>query len=206
MTRAPRLQSIRAAPTAGPRFPPVAGYASDVAGAMCLRIYSIRIWLAIRALALRRWVIESIFGGLGLPRGRPTRLAIAADVCRTRVRLTYDCATCRVDGDVDVWHERRWAEQQSLKIRSEDGVGRSGLDGAFVSSAIGMACFGESAKSAPKIAEANALALGGGVTVMVGAEIVGEKVLDVAVDTGEARIVMRRRFAADGASAGAALF
>ena len=158
----------------------------------------------MRVLVLRRWVLESVFGGLGLPRGRPTRLAIAADVCRTRVRLTYDCATWALDGDVHVWHERRWAEQQSLKIRSDDGVGRSGLDGAFVSSAVGMACFGESANSAPKIAEANALALGGGVTVTVGAEIVGEKLLDVAVDTGEARMVMRRRFAADGAPAGAA--
>ena len=151
-----------------------------------------------------RWVLETIFGGLGAPRGRPTRLAMPGGACRTRVHLAYDSGARSIDGDVHVWHEPRYDARESLALRSERG-GRSALDGAFVSSAVGMACFGESAPSAEP-ADAARLALGGGVSVHFGTGSTDAAVVDVAFDAdGAGRRVLRRRFGPDGGSVVASL-
>lgn len=114
------------------------------------------------------WRVRCAFDGLGGPRPRSMRGALPATATRTRVELCFDAAAgCLVaEQPLTVWQERQWDEDLSLEVRSASG-GRSGLDAAWVSAAIGMSCWAE-AKSAVGIvaAEESKLSLPGGITIV----------------------------------------
>jgi len=62
------------------------------------------------------------------------------------------------------WQERRWAEEAGALVVKEGVGGRCGLDGAWVWSAVGMDCFGES-KAALAVAAPSGIAATAATTV-----------------------------------------
>ena len=84
------------------------------------------------------------------------RFRIGIGSTRTRITLHFDAAAGEMmeDATVDVSQERQWAvvnggsdlEQVSTRIGSKEGQLRSGLDAAWVSSAVGISCWAEGLK------------------------------------------------------------
>ena len=153
------------------------------------------------------WRVRCAFDGLGGPWPRAMRGALPATATRTRVELLFDAAAGRlVDEPLTVWQERQWDEGTSLEVRSASG-GRSGLDAAWVSAAIGMSCWAE-AKAAVGAAAAEEselhLSLPGGITV-VGSpgclEVLHQRTDKDGVACGDASSV-RREFSSQGALSG----
>ena len=107
-----------------------------------------------------RWRLETLFCGLchdGVSRpARQMRNALPHSATRTRITLHFDAAAGEMmeDATVDVSQERQWAvvnggsdlEQVSTRIGSKEGQLRSGLDAAWVSSAVGITCWAEGLK------------------------------------------------------------
>ena len=116
------------------------------------------------------WRVRCAFDGLGGQWPRAMRGALPATATRTRVELVFDAAAGRLVAEqpLTVWQERQWDEGTSLEVRSTSG-GRSGLDAAWVSAAIGMSCWAE-AKSAVGTAAIEEdevhISLPGGITIV----------------------------------------
>ena len=88
------------------------------------------------------WRCETIFDGLG--GDRPTERADALECPkeRTRVQCSFDPVSGTLDPPVLVWQERCWSASpaKDLDVQASDG-----LDAAWVSSAVGLNCFGDDA-------------------------------------------------------------
>lgn len=122
-----------------------AGDAMAAAGdAMAAAAAACAIDTVIQPSRASAWCCETIFSGLGggaPPRSRHN--ALEALAVRTRVSCIFDAATgALVSGEpVLVWQERLWSDGPSLMVR--EGGGRCGIDAAWLSSAVGIDCFGK---------------------------------------------------------------
>ena len=88
------------------------------------------------------WRLETVGPGINV-KARQYRNALNYYAERTRVEVLFDPRQGRLLDCIQIAGERKWAKTSSLLV-NENG-GRSGLDVAWVSSAIGMSCFGEAA-------------------------------------------------------------
>ena len=156
------------------------------------------------------WRIESVFDGLG---GDPPRLRRGARPSlaeRTRVLLVFDAAggVLVPDLPVQIWQERQWSLEPSAELtfreRKADGsydrldgsgLKRSGIEGGWVSSAVGYACFGDSNEarkpqnpSPPTAGFLFSISLAGGVEVRGSPGL-----LEVACTSAEGRELKLRR-------------
>lgn len=90
------------------------------------------------------WRCETIFEGHGgvLPRQRKTALESMAQ--RTRVSILFDATTGSLAArePIRIWQERCWS-QETNQLAVREGGGRSGVDAAWLSTAIGMGNFGD---------------------------------------------------------------
>lgn len=117
------------------------------------------------------WECESVFSGVGGPRPRERRGAADCPAERTRISLTFDAATGRCVNGVSVAVERCWSARPSAELESKrttsGAAGRSGLDAGWVSSLVGLDCFGEqpAAALAADDSEGSRLDLPGGVRI-----------------------------------------
>lgn len=92
------------------------------------------------------WHLETLFPGLCGAGVREKPGAMPCSATRTRLSLRFDAAAGELRGSsISAWQERRWAEEPGKLLVREGGGGRSGLDGAWVSSAVGAGCFGKKA-------------------------------------------------------------
>jgi len=171
------------------------------------------------------WRLETVFDGLGGKRPRERRGALDCPAERTRVQCAFDLESGTLVGSVHVWQERCWLSSPSEELQVRDS-GRSGLDAAWVSSAVGLGCFGDQSPSpaagsgvaaASGVAAsgddsatqgddgANVLALAGGIELRVAPGL-----LDVTLKSGDgsrnswSAVAMRRSWAGD--EAGRSLF
>ena len=139
------------------------------------------------------WVLETILGGIGAT-VRERRGALPALARRTRVEVCFDPLRGNLLDELRVSVERQWAGgPPSLKVREEGG--KSGLDGAWVSSAIGISCFGE---KQVKLVEAD-----DGVVRLPAAGLdirLSPKLLEIELHDPDANKVVRRNFDAAGES------
>lgn len=154
------------------------------------------------------WRIESVFDGLG---GDPPRLRRGARPSlaeRTRVLLVFDAAggVLVPDLPLQIWQERQWSLEPSAELtfreRKADGsydrldgsgLKRSGIEGGWVSSAVGYACFGDSNAArkpprAPPTAGLFSISLAGGIEVRGAPGL-----LEVACTSAEGRELKLRR-------------
>lgn len=148
--------------------------------------------LAVDTVADGLWRCETIFDGLGGARPRDRVNALPGLAERTRVSVVYDAAAGKLAQSVVIWQERQWAaDAGALSVR--EGGSRCGIDGAWLSSAIGLSCFAEANSAAasdasPAPPDGFALALPGGV------EVRGDSgMLEVSLDApGTSRVCLRR--------------
>ena len=108
------------------------------------------------------WQLETVVDGLYGERPRERRGSVEAGAERTRIACSFDptTGTLAAAAPVRVWQERCWSAAPSETLVVQEGAGsRSGLDGAWVSSVVGLACFGEQRRAEPA---AGAAAAGGG--------------------------------------------
>jgi hypothetical protein len=141
------------------------------------------------------WRLESVFDGLGGKRPRARQGAALCTDERTRVTCHFDAASGRLDAaePIVVRQERRWSAEASEALRVREALGsRSGLDAAWVSSTVGIGCFGD-AEPPPQDAAGCGLALPGGVRLTQRAER-----LEVSIRTAAGLCWLRRRWC-DGA-------
>lgn len=92
------------------------------------------------------WRCEAIFDGLGGPRPKELSGAVECPSERTRVRCSFNPTTGELTDNepVLIWQERCWSARPSDDFSVREGVGsRSGIDAAWLSSVIGIGCFGE---------------------------------------------------------------
>ena len=118
------------------------------------------------APASARWTLETCFDGVGGVRPRLRRGALECPAERTRVQCTFDVTAGALVGDVHVWQERCWSASPSDDLQPRES-GRSGLDAAWVSSAVGLDCFGEGKALPPADSDGDApatvLSVAGGI-------------------------------------------
>lgn len=142
------------------------------------------------------WRCETVFHGLGGVRPRARRDALPGLAERTRVTVFFDAAQGALhDGElIVIRQERLWSEQPTLELNEASGS-RSGLDGAWVSSAVGLACFGDMPSPVACDAAVDGLqrqTLPGGVTVVAA----GDGSLDVLLQDPQGHeLHLRRRWA-----------
>ena len=159
-----------------------------------------------------RWTLETVFDGIGGTRPGSLSTALECPAERTRVLCTFDVSSGTFVGAVRISQERCWSAAPSSDLTVRDS-GRSGLDAAWVSSAVGLKCFGENkrvpcTKSIDAVEDATAkLALPGGV------QLIGKPgLLEVTLKSGEgcrnswSAVMMRRSWAGAGGEAGQSLF
>jgi len=87
------------------------------------------------------WRIETIFDGLG---SYPSEKkgAKAASALRTRIVFFFEPHSGKMSPvGASAWQERRWDKEAGALSVNED-ASRSGLDGAWISTAVGVECFG----------------------------------------------------------------
>ena len=138
------------------------------------------------------WRCETIFAGLGGARPRARANALPGLAERTRVALTFDASAGTLAREVLVWQERLWAADAGV-LQVREGGSRVGIDAAWLSSAVGIGCFGETTDAVAPLPAASsetsgfALALPGGVEVRGAAGV-----LDVALGGDGGRICLRR--------------
>ena len=147
------------------------------------------------------WQCESVFDGIGGVRPLERSGALPALAERTRVMCSFDPASGLLSPaqPVVVCHERQWSADTELEVR-EAGIGsRCGIDAAWLSTAVGLACFadGKEARSLcgatdPPHEEGFALRLAGGVEIRGSAGV-----LSVSVDDGDGGRVCLQRSAFD---------
>lgn len=98
------------------------------------------------ALGDNVWHLETVFPGLCGAGVSEKPGAIPYYATRTRLALRFDAAAGELRGSsISAWQERRWADEAGKLLLREGGGGRTGLDGAWVSSIVGAGCFGEKA-------------------------------------------------------------
>ena len=101
---------------------------------------------------------------------------------------------------VHVWQERCWSESPSPDLKVREGTGgRSGLDAAWVSPLVGVACFGERNAPTDTLPARDDLSLdlqlGGGVRIC-GKPNLLEVILDASPRASGNHLVLRRRWEA----------
>ena len=142
------------------------------------------------------WRIETVFDGIGTATPFVGKGALPASDLRTRLVFTFDPEAGSISSaGVSAWQERCWDSGAGALTVHEDG-GRSGLDSAWVSSAVGLDCFAEQGADGRFEAAEN---VGGtlflptvGVTVLVEHEA-----LAVALETRNGPVVVQRIFDGD---------
>ena len=139
------------------------------------------------------WRIESIFDGFGGVRPRDKRNSLPSAAERTRVSLLFDAKSGALAAEepIFVWQERQWSTVAELKVN--EGGGRSGIDGAWISSAIGIDNFGESKEAKAPPAPPAPTDGGFGLSLAGGVEIrCARGVLEVAVGSADGRVCLQR--------------
>jgi hypothetical protein len=140
------------------------------------------------------WQCETIFSGIGGERPRARRGSVASAAERTRVTLYVDVGAGRLDQQrpIVVRQERCWDPTPSTALMVNEQRGsRSGLDAAWVSSVIGMSCFGSMKPTSdpPPPSAADGLRIPGGVGVSM-----AEGELQISMSTSKGASWMRRRW------------
>jgi hypothetical protein len=108
-------------------------------------VLNVRAWALDAADDASGWYCETIFDGVGGEHPRVSSGAIECPAERTRVRCAFDPATGELAGrePVMVWQERCWSARPSEDFEVREGSGmRSGIDASWLSSVVGMSCFG----------------------------------------------------------------
>ena len=151
------------------------------------------------------WRCETIFDGLGGDRPSERGDALECPAERTRVQCSFDPSTGTLvpEAPVLVWQERCWSASPKELDPSPDGI-----DAKWVSSVVGLECFGDECGVADGAAASGAtteLSLGGGI------ELVGKPgLLEITLRSGArsrqtwSRIVLRRSWV--GSTAGSSIF
>ena len=109
-------------------------------------VLNVRTWALHEADDAGVWHCETVFDGLGGQRPRMLSGAVECPAERTRVRCAFDPATGSLAGrePVVVWQERCWSARPSEEFSVREGAGmRSGIDASWLSSVVGIKCFGE---------------------------------------------------------------
>ena len=138
------------------------------------------------------WRCETIFDGLGGDRPNEREGALECPKERTRVQCSFDPATGALVplAPVLVWQERCWSASPA------DDLDVHGVDASWASSVVGLECF--EAPAAPKSGAASAIALGGGVELRCGPNL-----LEITLSSGRGSrnkfrsVVIRRSWAGD---------
>ena len=141
------------------------------------------------------WRCETIFDGLGGDRPDEREGALECPKERTRVQCSFDPATGALvpSAPVLVWQERCWSAGPADDF---DVHAAGGVDAAWASSVVGLECF--EARAASEDAAASTIALGGGVELRCGPNL-----LEITLSSGRgssnkfASVAIRRSWAGD---------
>mmetsp|Transcript_48388 Transcript_48388/g.104855 ORF Transcript_48388/g.104855 Transcript_48388/m.104855 type:complete len:296 (-) Transcript_48388:207-1094(-) len=150
------------------------------------------------------WELETVIGSaMSSPCLR--RSALPSDADRTRVSLSFEpLAGVLSPGRslVQVWQERRWAAARELELTVQGE--RIGLDAAWVSSAVGVPCFGDKLLRTASGEEGTSLRLPCGVDVRCGVGWIELQLHQTHEDDGadgdtaETTLTVLRKYDADG--------
>lgn len=138
------------------------GARSGIFGTVNVDTLNANAWALDEAVSMDRWDCEAVFDGLGGEQPRERRGDVSPEE-RTRVLCTFNPNTGVIStGEpVLVWQERCWSVRPSEQ--KQDSL--SDLDATWVSSALGLTCFGGQKRIpyTPQVFSTSHLSLPGGV-------------------------------------------
>lgn len=166
------------------------------AGMLDPDVLNARAWV-LDAVRDGSWRCETIFDGLGGDRPLEVKDAFDCPKERTRVECSFDPASGHLLMPLRVWQERCWSTSPSADLQEP-----SHLDAAWISSVVGLRCFGHGAVDGAPVA---GVAPGGGVVL-----VAQPGLLEIRMTSGKGsrnsfrEVVVRRTWA--GSAAGSSVF